>query len=155
MLYFTREGGCSTNSFVFNAMSKEMVDSVAISGCFKSFPVNTVLFSEGQTVDKFYIIKRGVCKVFRKINSRREKTSHNELLWKNQYCSVLNTQRELAKPGTASLKKMRDEQDNSTFQNVQVSTLGPGDILGELAVLLTERMCLPQSQLSQTLGCCV
>jgi CRP-like cAMP-binding protein/tetratricopeptide (TPR) repeat protein len=122
-------------SFVFNAMSKEMVNSVAIAGRFENFPVDTVLLSEGQTVDKFYVIKRGVCKVLRKISSRRKYTSHNELLWKNQYRNVLHAQRELAKPGTASLMKRRDVEDNVTFQSVQVSTLGPGDILGELAIL--------------------
>ena len=31
--------------------------------------------------------------------------------------------------------KRRDVEDNVTFQSVQVSTLGPGDILGELAIL--------------------
>ena len=65
----SREGECSYRILLFLMQCRKMVDSVAISGCFKRLSgQHGIICQKEQTVDKFYIIKRGVCKVFRKIN---------------------------------------------------------------------------------------
>jgi CRP-like cAMP-binding protein len=121
--------------YVFNSMPEEMKVKLAAAGNFQKYPVESTLIEEGQTVDSFYVIVRGTCKVLRTIDNQRCNHSNVDLMWKNQFRNVLVKQRELAKPGVAALKKRRDNESRYVYKNVQVSSLGPGDVFGELAVL--------------------
>lgn len=121
--------------YVFNSMPEEMKVKLAAAGNFQKYPVDSTLIKEGQTVDSFYVIVRGTCKVLRTIDNQRCNHSNVDLMWKNQFRNVLVKQRELAKPGVAALKKRRDNESRYVYKNVQVSSLGPGDVFGELAVL--------------------
>eukprot|EP00943_MAST-04B_sp_MAST-4B-sp1_P001362 g1362.t1 len=122
--------------YIFKSMLEEMLYDIARSGKFQEKPVGTKLLLEGNFVNNFFVIQRGTCKVTRRINNLREKHGFaSTMLWKNEFRNVLEKQAEMAKPGASALCKQREKERKCTYQDVVISTLGPGDVFGELAIL--------------------
>ena len=124
------------SSYVFHSMLEEMIYDIARSGKFIEKSVGTKLIAEGEFVDRFCVIQRGTCKVTRRINNLRKTHGFaSTMLWKNEFRNVLEKQSKMAKPGAAALQKQREKEKQCTYQDVVISTLGPGDVFGELAIL--------------------
>ena len=122
--------------YIFQSTLDYMLYDIARSGKFIEKRVGTRLIAEGDFVDRFCIIHRGVCRVTRRINNIRNKRGFaSTMLWRNECRNVLEAQAEMAKPGVAALRQQREKDRNCTYENVTVSSLGPGDAFGELAIL--------------------
>lgn len=119
---------------VVKSMPERQIMRLASIGDVHRFQIGTKLLRHGEPLKKVYILCRGVCNILYPkkgvVTQRAPQVvppAGTGMLWQQQYRELLNSH--------SSRSARVDGKEQSEMQLIQIGTLCPGDLCGELTIL--------------------